>query len=392
MAPSAGGRERDEGDDEIGVDGLGPDGLGPDGLGPDELGVDESRPDEFRPDELRHDGRGGATSWSGGRALAGRGASLMLWAAIACGPLALAASALTPVHGAESAGPVIENPQETTGAEAYAVTFVGAWLRATTTAPEPFATLLPGAVIEATVPTSYRDLAVAATDGPGDSGVVAVTVSALIDESGPGVGDDTDDGAGADTTDGQDGGPGGSEGEGAPGDADTIESAAAWVPRYFQVSVATIDGLGALGEPAAVAPPPPAAAPPLPAQQLAVSTEAGTAAVMFLSAYLTSSPELERFVAPDAAIAPLPGAPYVSVTVRDLRTQAHPESPPATGDRVEVRASVSGMTRAETMQALSYWLVLSARDGRWEVASIAAGPTTASGDGVDGGTDTDDRD
>ncbi|GGA69094.1 hypothetical protein GCM10011490_19560 [Pseudoclavibacter endophyticus] len=327
--------------------------MAPDEVTPPESGLDEHA-SHGDPGGRRRPVRA-ASDWTAGRALAGRGVSILLWAAIACGPIALVASALAPGPSLpEAEAQAASQVEPTLSAEALAVMLVGAWLSATVDAPEPFATLLPGATIEATVPTGYRDLAVAATEGPDASGVVAVIVAGLVDESAP---PEHDSAA-----------------------ADVVVPGAVWVPRSFQVSVATADGLSALGEPAAVALPPAANPPTPPPHQLAVSTEAGTAAAMFLAAYLTSSPDLERFTAPEAGIVPLAGAPYVSASVRDLRTNEQPASPPAPGDVLHVRATVVAVNRGESSQTLTYWLVLTARDGRWEASAIAPGPPEASTD------------
>lgn len=299
----------------------------------------------------------GGSSWTAGRSLAGRVATLALWVAITCGPIALVANVLVPPPEASSA-PSTEGAESTDalGAGALAVSFVGAWLSATATNPEPFATMLPGAVVEAANPTAYRDLTVAAIAGPDASGLIAVTVAGLVDESVP-----------VDTS---------SPAVGAGSAAAHV----VWMPRAFQVTVATEGGLSAIAEPAAVAPPAGAEPVDAPEQPLEPASEAGTAVALFLSAYLTSSPDLERFTSPDAQIDGLLGAPYVSVSVRDLRVLEQPTSPPVAGQRIDVRASVSAVTPAEESRVLTYWLTLSARDGRWEVAAISVGPATPNDD------------
>lgn len=295
-----------------------------------------------------------AHSWTNGASLMARASTIVLWVAIACGPLALLASAFSPVTPAVEDGAAETQSSRSDEASALAVIFVGTWLSATATNPEPFVTLLPGATVESTHPTAYRDLTVAHVTPSDAVGVVTVTVGGLIDESAP-----DSSGESAATSD---------------SDAD-LESS--WIPRHFQVAVATDGGVSILAEPALVAPPAPAAPVPEGAVTFDRTSEVSAAVELFLSAYLTSSHDLDRFTAPDAAIAPVLGAPYVAVTVRGLAAQVAPVEPPTTGDRLEMRASVSAVTRTENTHTLTYWLTLTARDGRWEVSAISAGPASS---------------
>ncbi len=84
----------------------------------------------------------------------------------------------------------------------------------------------------------------------------------------------------------------------------------------------------------------------------------------FLSALLTPATDLERWVAPDAAITAVRPAPFAAVALSGLAAVADD----AGGQ--EVLAQVAATRTSGGVQHLQYPLRLVQRDGRWEVAQL----------------------
>ena len=84
----------------------------------------------------------------------------------------------------------------------------------------------------------------------------------------------------------------------------------------------------------------------------------------FLAAFLTPADDLERWVAPDAAIAPVRPPPFTALTLTGLAA-----ADDGAGGR-HVLAQVAGTRATGRVQLLQYPLRLLQRDGRWEVAQL----------------------
>ncbi|WP_070017449.1 conjugal transfer protein [Streptomyces nanshensis] len=97
----------------------------------------------------------------------------------------------------------------------------------------------------------------------------------------------------------------------------------------------------------------------------------------FLTAYLAGDGGAERYLAPKVELPAISPAPYRKVTVEELRAvedSAREGVPGRDGSRVRVRAQVNAQDAHGAQWPLSYALTLRARDGRWEVAALGAGP------------------
>lgn len=146
--------------------------------------------------------------------------------------------------------------------------------------------------------------------------------------------------------------------------------------HYFRVGVLESGGgYVATSLPAEVPPPPRPALPRLrigagggPAQEPAA--EAGA---RFFAALLAGEGELGRYVSPGAQLRPLAPAPYRSVAVRRAWMQADESQP---GSHL-VQAEVEAVDAEGRRQVLHYFLRLTVREGRWEVAELLPGAPIA---------------
>ncbi|MFF4482943.1 conjugal transfer protein [Streptomyces sp. NPDC001520] len=98
----------------------------------------------------------------------------------------------------------------------------------------------------------------------------------------------------------------------------------------------------------------------------------------FLTAYLTGVGETDRYLAPGVRLAPVDGPRYERVEVEQVSADdAAVKGPvPENGTRARIQARVRAVD-AEATWPLAYSLRMSARDGRWEVASVDTGPEPA---------------
>lgn len=161
--------------------------------------------------------------------------------------------------------------------------------------------------------------------------------------------------------------------------------------RYFQVPVATGPAAGsatgyvALALPAEVGAPPRIETPQLaygPMQPAAPSDPRTQAVTDFLAAYLTGAGDLSRYLSPGTHLSPIVPAPYTGLAVDSLAIAGEQSSQPATtvpedGTRVRLLATVRATDHAGVRRPLTYALTLSARAGRWEIASIDGAPSPA---------------
>lgn len=293
-----------------------------------------------------HDGPARTSSWTAGRSRATRLQAVLVWIALACGPVALVGGLVVPQPDPPAPAAAGDAPAGPTPAEqlagSQALGFVGAWLAATRDDRAGLDAYLPGLDVTAAAPTPARDLALDRVEPGSQPGLVRVVVAATVRE------------AAADGT-------------------------AVWERRHYQVALAVDEAAtvaSVLGPPALVAAPSSAVEAAPPGTELAPDDPVATATGLFLTALLTGSAELDRFVAPGAPIAPIEPAAYAAVVPGAVRVDAEPPSPAADGAIVRVAADVLASTAAEDAVPLRYWLTLTARDGRWEVSSIDPGPWT----------------
>ncbi len=92
----------------------------------------------------------------------------------------------------------------------------------------------------------------------------------------------------------------------------------------------------------------------------------------FLSAYLTGDGELTRYLAPSASVAGPQPSPFTAVEV--LRSGMTEDKQGGAVVAVVARAA----DNAGRAQLLEFWLAVSQRDGRWEVAEVLPAPPLAS--------------
>ncbi|MEU6260458.1 conjugal transfer protein [Streptomyces sp. NPDC047043] len=95
----------------------------------------------------------------------------------------------------------------------------------------------------------------------------------------------------------------------------------------------------------------------------------------FLTAYLTSAGEVDRYLAPGVRLTAVAPAPYTAIAVQQvsaIEEAAAAEQVPADGTTVRVLASVEARD-ATGRWPLAYELTLTARSSRWEVAALQSG-------------------
>lgn len=169
------------------------------------------------------------------------------------------------------------------------------------------------------------------------------------------------------------------------------EPAAGQAVRYFQVPVATAaaaggaNGYTALAMPAEVAAPARIDAPELvygPMRPALPSDPRTKAVTEFLTAYLTGTGELDRYLAPGTKLAPIVPAPYTGLAVDTLAIEGEKGSEPVTtvpGDDTQLSLLVAlrATGHDEVRVPLTYALTLTSRAGRWEISSLDGAPATA---------------
>jgi hypothetical protein len=294
---------------------------------------------------------GEGSSWTAGRELSGRAITVLLIAAIICGPVAL----LWQVSRPESvvAAPDVVSaalPASQQAAGDYALAYVAAWLGASrdnTTELKRYVDV--GSVREISeTPWEYRDLAIVSLEPADDSSLVTVVIAANVKELTP------DDEGG---------------------------SANEWPRRYFQVVVnATAAGqLNVVGLPAPVAPQAQAKEPVV--LEYATTIDNGSPVVdsvlAFLNAYLAGSGDITRVSTPGTNFVALTPAPYVLVELIDLRANLEPDETPGDGDEVRVLVTATLANVYDQRLTANYTLTLTARDDRWEISSIDLTPQEA---------------
>jgi hypothetical protein len=91
----------------------------------------------------------------------------------------------------------------------------------------------------------------------------------------------------------------------------------------------------------------------------------------FLAAYLAADGELTRYTSPSSPIVPVQPAPFTGVEILDAGMAE------VSDDQTEVDVVVRATDSAGRTQILEYALVVSQRDGRWEVSQILPAPSLA---------------
>ncbi|WP_419708039.1 conjugal transfer protein [Promicromonospora sp. NFX87] len=267
-----------------------------------------------------------------------RAVTVGLFAALACGPIALVAA----LANQTSPEPVqAQRSSEGAGSLAgeYAVQVVEAWLTATEGDDSDLERLYPAvpAALPAT-PMHVRDAAPAQIQPAGEGAWIVLV--------GADVADPAKDGW-----------------------------QVSWIRRYYEVPVQAAETAYGTGLVASALPAPVAAPVRLNDTSedlggtLSVSGELGDSITGFLTAYLTGTGPIDRYTSPETVLAPIAPAPYeaVSLTALTARDDVTDPDEPAEGQQAAVVAEVE-LTRTDGETVTSqYHLTLTARAGRWEV-------------------------
>ncbi len=140
--------------------------------------------------------------------------------------------------------------------------------------------------------------------------------------------------------------------------------------HYYRVPVLVSEGrLRALALPAAVEPP--AIGPDLAqaySAPCAEDTPLAQVATGFLTAYLTGSGDVTRYVTVDSGITPLVPAPYNSLTT--VTITADDSACGTSGSSARVLATVTPKAGGSVVPSLAYPLTMARGEGQWQVRSI----------------------
>lgn len=144
---------------------------------------------------------------------------------------------------------------------------------------------------------------------------------------------------------------------------------------FYSVGVAETDsGWTVVALPSLIPAPDRASAPDLLVDRLDGIGEPGLGDMVgrFLSAYLTGDSELARYVAPSAPVLRVHPPPFTAVEVFRSGMANDPEG------RTVVAVVARATDDVGRAQLLEFWLAVSERDGRWEVAEVLPAPPLAS--------------
>ncbi|MEV0888536.1 conjugal transfer protein [Streptomyces microflavus] len=322
---------------------------------------------------------------AGGWSVASLGASAntvtvirrLMWAMLVAGPvLGVWALLSPPAVVVPAAQPVRQDRsgwEEAAGAGGFAELFLSAYLTAGDGTEVLLAPFLPTArdVVldaEAGSQTVERLAAVKVRRAGGGRGYWSVTVAAVVNP----VSDKAR--------------PGGARGT-KPGSGQAEEPQGG-VLRYFQVPVmAGKDGAwSAVALPAEVGAPLPSDAVALGYGQSAPANGSDAAAQTlagFFSAFLAGAGDMDRYLAPGTSLAPVSPPPYQRVEVFALAETGSPsgataDSGIAQGQKRELLVDVVATDVQGQKRPLAYAVSIVARDGRWEIASVAGAPVLGS--------------
>ncbi|MEU8950956.1 conjugal transfer protein [Streptomyces sp. NPDC048489] len=140
------------------------------------------------------------------------------------------------------------------------------------------------------------------------------------------------------------------------------------------------DSLTVTGAPGVVAGPGRAVVSPSPYRVTVPEGNLSSSVGEFLTAYLTGAGEVDRYLAPGVAMAPVSPAPYRTVTVQQVRAVEEVAAARGAvgGTAVHVLVQVEARDR-EGRWPLAYELALTARSGRWEVSGLGSGISRGGG-------------
>lgn len=307
-----------------------------------------------------------AMTWTGGAQLATRGVSVLLWAALASGPLALFAArggGPAPVRAAAPVQTLV--PGDVAAAGEFAESFVVAWLSTGRSGEEQLRAYYrgPAALTRPQVPWTVANAATADVVSQ-RHGLWTVIVGVDVVEPAP-----------AATPSGQ---PASTARPTAP-----PPQPPAVVRRYFQLVVrhAQVGDVRALAAQTLPAPvPAPAGVEPLADEygdELTKDSPVSAAAGDFLAAMLTGVGDVTRYSSPQAQLTAITPPPYTKVRLLAVAAVQGPSATARPGDGTAVRVlatvELAGMGSGQRLTA-QYAITLTARGGRWEVSALDAAP------------------
>lgn len=275
--------------------------------------------------------------WSMRSTLVTRGVTGLLWVALACGPIALAAWAAGGRTGSVAvAAPaaVRDDAQEAAraAAEEFAVRVVTVWLSAHRGQEELVGALLPqaGSLMLPKVGLDVSE-AMVASSVPADDGVWTVTVAAQV--------------------------------------SDSRMSARRFFALPVKVSGSTVVAVSLPGErpgPQVVAAGPALNYP----EEVDLRAPLAAVASDFLAALIAGQGDVQRLVSPEADIRPVMPAPFTSVKVDRVVAQHEVPESPRDGTRLEVMVTAVAQVDRQRQVVVQYPLTVTVRAGRWEVLTI----------------------
>ncbi|MER7982425.1 conjugal transfer protein [Streptomyces sp. NPDC095817] len=155
--------------------------------------------------------------------------------------------------------------------------------------------------------------------------------------------------------------------------------------RYLAVKVATGAGGGTFtvdGPPAVVAGPSAGTATVSAFRVNVPSGALSSTAAEFLRSYLTGVGEVDRYLAPGTTLSGLAAGSFTAVEVEEVLSADEAGAGakvPADGTRARVEVAVTARVEGGAAWPLRYELTLTARDGRWEIASLDSAAATPAG-------------
>jgi hypothetical protein len=105
----------------------------------------------------------------------------------------------------------------------------------------------------------------------------------------------------------------------------------------------------------------------------------------FLTALLVGKGDINRYLTPGTHVSPVWPVPYAAVRIDRIATAldlgVEPARAPSDGEELGVLVTATGLATTTTADGLSmqYALVLTGRDGRWEVTEVEASPHVENG-------------
>lgn len=149
-----------------------------------------------------------------------------------------------------------------------------------------------------------------------------------------------------------------------------------WPRRYWNVPVATgPDGeVSAAGFPAPVNAPTTADVSLSYPETVSRTGDAGKAVTGFLTAYLTGSGDITRFIAPAAQITPIRPTPFARIDVIDISSNEVVAESTDEGDEVRILTTIGAQRQDDRLVPASYALTMTLRAGRWEISQVDTAP------------------